>query len=168
MEFTSASANKYLKRLQDEKDRLLRIESERSTYIVAEGEEPDPPAYDYAATRVAVSEIDDKMRAIRHALHRFNLETVLPESGLSIDEALIALAQLSGAQSVVRSLSEQQQKTRLRDRYYGGAPGPVEYLYANYDVAQAEQGYRELSDRIAALQLEIDLANQTQLFVVDL
>ena len=168
MEFTSASANKYLKRLQDEKDRLLRIESETPTYIVADGEEPDPPSYDYAATRAGVAEIDNKMRAIRHALHRFNMETVLPESDMSIDEALIALAQMSGAQGRIRSLSEQRQKERLRDRYFGGAPGPVEYRYANYDIAEAERDYREISDRIAALQLEIDLANQTQLFTVDI
>lgn len=38
MEFTSASANKYLRRLQDEKDRLLRTEQEVSTYVLAEGE----------------------------------------------------------------------------------------------------------------------------------
>lgn len=168
MEFTSASANKYLKRLQDEKDRLLRIENETSTYIVADGEEPDPPHYDYAGTRAAVADIDDKMRTIRHTLHRFNMETILPESGMSIDEALIALAQMSGVQSRVRSLSEQQQKTRLRDRYFGSAPGPVEYRYANYDIAEAENDYREISDQIAALQLEIDLANQTQLFSVDI
>lgn len=168
MEFTSASANKYLKRLQDEKDRALRIENETSTYIVAEGEEPDVPQYDYVATRATVSEIDDKMRAIRHALHRFNMETILPESGMSIDEALIALAQMSGAQSRIRSLSERQQKERLRDRYYGSAPGPIEYRYANYDIAKAESDYRELSEKIANLQLEIDLANQTQLFSVDM
>lgn len=166
MEFTSASASKYLKRLQDEKDRILRIENETSTYIVADGEEPDPPQYDYAATRVAISEIDDKMRAIRHALHQFNMTTVLPESGMSIDEALIALAQMGNAQSRIRSLSTQQKKARLRDRYYGSSSGPVEYRFANYDVAEAESDYRKLSDEISALQLEIDLANQTKLFTV--
>ena len=36
MEFTSASANKYLRRLQDEKDRLLRTEQEVSTYVLAD------------------------------------------------------------------------------------------------------------------------------------
>lgn len=45
VEFTSASANKYLRRLQDEKDRLLRNEQEVSTYVLAEGEAAEPPAY---------------------------------------------------------------------------------------------------------------------------
>ena len=43
VEFTSASANKYLRRLQDEKDRLLRTEQEVSTYVLAEGEAAEPP-----------------------------------------------------------------------------------------------------------------------------
>lgn len=54
MEFTSASANKYLRRLQDEKDRLLRTEQEVSTYVLAEGEAAEPPAYDYGAVREKV------------------------------------------------------------------------------------------------------------------
>lgn len=95
MEFTSASANKYLRRLQDEKDRLLRTEQEVSTYVLAEGEAAEPPAYDYGAVREKVAQIDGQARAIRHALHRFNMKTVLPERGITIDEALILLAQLS-------------------------------------------------------------------------
>ena len=76
MEFTSASANKYLRRLQDEKDRLLRTEQEVSTYVLAEGEAAEPPAYDYGAVREKVAQIDGQARAIRHALHRFNMQTV--------------------------------------------------------------------------------------------
>ena len=105
MEFTSASANKYLRRLQDEKDRLLRTEQEVSTYVLAEGEAAEPPAYDYGAVREKVAQIDGQARAIRHALHRFNMQTVLPERGITIDEALILLAQLSGRKDRLNSLA---------------------------------------------------------------
>ena len=84
VEFTSASANKYLRRLQDEKDRLLRTEQEVSTYVLAEGEAAEPPAYDYGAVREKVAQIDAEARAIRHALHRFNMQTVLSERGISL------------------------------------------------------------------------------------
>ena len=84
VEFTSASANKYLRRLQDEKDRLLRTEQEVSTYVLAEGEAAESPAYDYEAVREKVAQIDGQARAIRHALHRFNMQTVLPERGITI------------------------------------------------------------------------------------
>lgn len=168
MEFTSASANKYLKRLQDEKDYILRNEIDTSTYIRSEGEEADPPAYSYAETRAQVAEIDRKVLTIRHALHRFNIETVLPDCGLTIDEALIALAQLSARRDRINTLRSRQPKERLRDRYLGSGTGVVEYQYANYDIAEAERDYNALSEEIAAIQLELDLANQTRTFDVEI
>ena len=148
MEFTSASANKYLRRLQDEKDRLLRTEQEVSTYVLAEGEAAEPPAYDYGAVREKVAQIDGQARAIRHALHRFNMKTVLPERGLGLPRG--------------------EPQERLGNRYFGSSNGPIEYRYANYDVAQAEADYRAVADEIAALQLELDLVNQTEVFSVEL
>lgn len=169
MEFTSASANKYLRRLQDEKDRLLRSEQEVSTYVLAEGgEAAEPPAYDYGAVREKVAQIDAEARAIRHALHRFNMQTVLPERGISIDEALILLAQLSGRKDRLNSLASRQPRERLGDRYFGSSNGSIEYRYANYDVAQAEVDCRAVADEIAALQLDLDLVNQTEVFSVEL
>ena len=168
MDFTSASANKYLRRLQDEKDRLLRTEQEVSTYVLAEGETEEPPAYDYAATRERVAQIDGQARAIRHALHQFNMETVLPNRGITIDEALILLAQLSGRKDRLNSLASRQPKERLSGRFLGSNSGSVEYRYANYDVARAEADYRAVSDEIAELQLELDLVNQTEVFAVEL
>ena len=168
VEFTSASANKYLRRLQDEKDRLLRTEQEVSTYVLAEGEAVEPPAYDYEAVREKVAQIDAQARAIRHALHRFNMQTVLPERGITIDEALILLAQLSGRKDRLNELASRQPRERLADRYYGSGSGSIEYRYANYDVARAEADYRAVADEIAALQLELDLVNQTEVFSVEL
>lgn len=168
VEFTSASANKYLRRLQDEKDRLLRTEQEVSTYVLADGEAAEPPVYDYGAVREKVAQIDRQARAIRHALHRFNMQTVLPERGITIDEALILLAQLSGRKDRLNELASRQSQERLGNRYFGSSSGPIEYRYANYDVAQAEADYRAVADEIAALQLELDLVNQTEVFSVEL
>ena len=70
MEFTSASANKYLRRLQDEKDRLLRSEQEVSTYVLAEGEAAEPPAYDYGAVREKVAQIDAEARRLIDEAYR--------------------------------------------------------------------------------------------------
>lgn len=168
MEFTSASANKHLRRLQDEKDRLLRAEQEVCTYVLAEGEAEEPPAYDYQATRARVAQIDNETRAIRHGLHRFNMQTLLPDRGITIDEALVLLAQLSGRKDRLDELASRQPKERLNDRYLGSGGGPIEYRYANYDVAQAEADYRAAADEIASLQLQLDLVNQTELFSVEL
>ena len=167
MEFTSASANKYLRKLQDEKTRLLHTEHGVCTYELSEGEETEPPSYDYEATRARIVEIDDRARAIRNALHSFNMRTVLPTSGITIDEALILLAQLSMNKERLSSLASRQPKERIRERYFGSGSGAVEYRYANYDVARAEADYYAVADRIADLQLELDLVNQTKSFAVD-
>lgn len=166
MDFTSASANKYLRKLQDEKDRLLSNEREVSTYVLCEGEESDPPKYDYFETRKRIDEIDAQTLAIRHALHEFNMQTVLPQSKKSIDEALIYLAQLSAKKSRVSSLASHLPKERMRERLFGSNNGSIEYRYANYDVAEAESDYQVLIDEISTLQLELDLVNQTKTFTV--
>lgn len=168
MEFTSASAYKYIKGLQDEKDRLLSTECEICTYVLSEGEESDPPAYDYEATRQRVDEIDRTTCAIRHALHRFNLQMTLPKSGMTIDEALIVLAQLSTKKSRLGMLASNLSKERLGDRTRGNGARAIEYRYANYDIAQAKSDYEATMAMIASLQLEIDLANQTETFSVDI
>ena len=64
--------------------------------------------------------------------------------------------------------SSRQPQERLGNRYFGSSSGPIEYRYANYDVAQAEADYRAVADEIAALQLELDLVNQTEVFSVEL
>lgn len=168
--FTSASANKLLRRLEDEKNQLLMREQETSTYVLAQGEEPEAPAYDYAATREGVAQIDAKVCAIRHAMHAFNMATKLPESDLTIDEALVVLAQLSAEQrrlDTMRSRLPRQRLTNTYSRQEGSGALLVEYEYANYDIAQAEQDYQKLTDRIYDLQLKLDLCNQTMTFEVD-
>lgn len=168
MEFTSASANKYLRKLQDEKARLLRTEQEVCTYELSEGEETEPPSYDYEAVRARVDEIDNRTRAVRNALHGFNMRAVLPTSGITIDEALILLAQLSAKKDRLNSLASRQPKERIRERYFGSGSGSIEYRYANYDVAKAEADYHAVADAIAELQLELDLVNQTEIFAVEI
>ena len=168
MEFTSASANKYLRRLQDEKDYILNTELECCTYVLGEGEAADPPAYRYRETRDKIAEIDRVTRILPHGLHQFNMATALPQCGLTIDEALIALAQLSLERDRVVDLRARQPKVRLGERLAGAGVATVEYRYANYDVREVERDYETLSEKIAAIQLELDLANQTKTFEVAL
>ena len=93
--FTSASASKFIKSLENEKELLLSREAENCTYVRAQGETEEPPEYDYAATRAAVDQIDEKVRRIRHAQHAFNATTEVPGEGMTVDEALVALAQMN-------------------------------------------------------------------------
>lgn len=165
--FTSASASKFIKSLENEKELLLSREAENSTYVRAQGEVEEPPEYDYAATRAAVDQIDEKVRRIRHAQHAFNATAEVPGEGMTVDEALVALAQMNAKLAVLARLRSAQVKKRV-GQGWGNTQGVIEYEYANYDVERAAADYAELFQRIANMQLNIDLVNQTQTFEVEL
>ncbi|WP_144744398.1 hypothetical protein [Enorma burkinafasonensis] len=167
MTFTSASAAKYIKSLEDEKARLLSRERENATYVLAQGEEEMPPEYDYERTFAEVDEIDRKVRLVRHALHAFNAVTLIPEEGMTIDEALVLMAQLNNKLRRLDALRSHEPKRRRESGMFRGN-AVIEYEYANYDVKRAAEDYRVLYDRIAELQLRLDLVNQTERFSVDL
>lgn len=162
--FTSASAGKYLKALDEEKAHLLAQEREVATYTLAIDEEPDIPEYNYQEVRDRVAEIDSCVRKIRHALHLFNATELLSESKMTIDEALIYLAQLNAEKRLLALLRDQREKERISN---GWRSEIIEYRYANYDIARAAQDYARVSQEISDLQLEIDLVNQTRTFEVD-
>lgn len=165
--FTSASAAKFIKRLENEKSRLIAIERENSTYVLAQGEEGEPPAYDYREIVDRVDELDEAIRCVRHALHVFNAHAVISEEGITVDEALIQLAQMSGKLRRLERLRAAEPKKRLTSGYFGGK-GLIEYEYANFDVKRALADYEELYRRIADLQLRLDLVNQTETFSVEM
>ena len=136
MTFTSASASKFIRSLEQEKAHLIARERENATYILSQGEEALPPEYDYEKTFALVDEIDCKVRAVRHALHAFNATTIIPEEGITIDEALVLMAQLNNKLSRLERLRSNEAKKRCPTGVFRGNT-IVEYEYANYDVAQA-------------------------------
>ena len=155
--FTSASAAKYIKRMENEKSRLVSIEQKNATYILAQGEEGEPPAYDYDEIVSRIDELDEAILIVRHALHAFNAQTVIPEEGVTVDEALIVLAQMNSKLRRLERLRSVEPKKRLSSGYE----------YANFDVKKAFADYEELYKRIANLQLRLDLVNQTETFAVE-
>lgn len=163
--FTSASANKFIRGMEDEKAHLLAMEKETCTYVLAQDEEAHPPVYDYGEMRAKIDEIDRQVRLVRHALHRFNMETKLRDSEMTVDEALIAMAQLSAKRRRLDTLRGILPRQREKDRF---GTRLVEYRYANYEVKQAQRDYAAATEAINELQLKIDLCNQTLTFEVEL
>lgn len=171
MQITSATAGKMIKSLEEEKEFILEREKLTSTYILSVGEKGEPPSYDYMQTQQAITVLDTKIAKLRCALHDFNSKTVLPNIGVSIDEALIQLAQLNNKAKRLDTMRKRLPKQRMSPlsfRRYEGVPSTPQYEYANYDIEKAEVDYQETSSRIKAIQLDIDLANQTYLFEVNL
>ena len=74
MEYTSAEANKLLKKLNDMHQARLYEEEQCSTFLAAMGEEPESlrPEYDYTAAQEKLRELEEKIMTVKHAINLFN------------------------------------------------------------------------------------------------
>lgn len=164
-EITSAGANKMLKALEDEKAYLLSMEEEASVYVLAEEEQAEAPAYDYKEIQSKIDEIDKKVRVIKHALNCFNTTTVLDGIGITIDEALVEMAQLNRKKEKLDIMRKRLPKARRNESFYRSG-NLIEYEYVNYDIQKVQEDYKIVSDRITDIQIALDLCNQTKSFVL--
>lgn len=161
---TSASANKLLRSLEDEKAYLRNIEEQSCTYIVSDSELDEKPDYDYIETQRQIEEIDNKVLKIKHAINVFNTTTKLPGLDLTIDMALVKMAQLNQMKTKLDGLRKKLPKQRVPS--FG--KDSVDYLYINYDLAAVKEDYKKVSDQIMEIQLALDTCNQTIEFEVDI
>ena len=166
MKYTSASANKLIRILEDRKSYLLGQESNDSTYILAEDEKEEIPAYDFSDTNRQVDELDEKIRTLRHALNVFNTTTILP-IGISIDQALVEMAQLNQKLPRLDMMRKAKNKRRLSGMN-AGRRDVAEYEYLNYDPKIVEEIYDRDLRRVQSIQLALDKVNQTVEFEVDI
>lgn len=162
---TSAGANKMLKALEDEKAYLLSMEEEASVYVLAEEEQAEAPSYNYGETQAKIDEIDKKVRIIKHALNQFNTTTVLEGVGITIDEALVEMAQLNRKKGKLDGMRKRLPKSRKKEEFYRSS-NLIEYEYVNYDIQNVQSDYLKVSDRITELQIALDFCNQTKEFTI--
>lgn len=161
MQITSAGANKLLRKLEDDKRFLLAQEASASTYVVTEGAEAVIPAYDYKKTAQGLETIEAQVRKIKHALNIFNSTTTLDGLDITIDEALVKMAQLNQRKSTLDSMRCRLEKERVTNF---GRSNVVEYTCINYDLAEIQADYQSISQQIMDIQLALDLTNQTKTF----
>lgn len=166
---TSAEANKMLRQLNAERAALLAKEEKSSTFLAVMGEDPATvrPAYDYAKTQAALAQLDAKTRTLKHAIFEFNMNTFVPEMGMTIDELLIYIPQLTARVDKLAQFSARLPKEREISSFRGPS-NYVDYRYANYDIAAAEADYAEAAEQLAAAQTALDKLNSTLEFEVDL
>ena len=88
MKYTSAQANKLLKKLNDEYSALLDKEQRSRDFRAAMGEDVESvrPAYDYAATQARPAVLDGKIRALKHAINFFHMTQFVDGFEMTIDE----------------------------------------------------------------------------------
>ncbi len=168
MKVTSAQAAKILRKYEDEMDGILSNEEKSCEFVAAVGEDIESvrPAYNYAETQEKVIVLENKIRILKHSMNVFNSTQVIPEFGITIDQALIYLPQLSKRRERLRSMKSILPKAREESRY-GKTSNIIDYRYANYDIAAAEKDYNEVSDFLARLQTALDTVNNTVTFDID-
>lgn len=168
MRVTSAQAAKILRQLNDELRALQLKEANSSSFVAAiqENVESVRPEYNFKEMRDAQSEVECKIRKVKHAINVFNTTTIIPDFNITIDEMLVYLPQLNRQCEVLSKMREAMPKVRVSSGYSSG--NIIDYKYANYDIEEVGRYYAELSDTLAKAQTVLDLVNSTVEFEIDI
>ena len=165
---TSAQVAKELKKLNDQHDALIRKEEKASVFTAAIQEDIETvrPEYDYDSVQKELADVERKIRALKHAVNQFNLTQVVPEFGMTIDQMLIYIPQLTARKRKLDAMRARLPKERVNPDY-GRPTAIIEYHYSNYDIQKAEADYDQVTDELARAQNALDSVNATVLFEVE-
>lgn len=161
---TSAVANKLLKKLNEDLERLYKEEASKFVYTEIEGIEPIIPDYDFDKTREQVVELMRQIRELKHAINVFNTTTVVIE-GMTIDEVLVYMAMLTKEKNRLNNMILPVNKELQSG--FGIRNNQVEYKVLNYDVNDVRKHYKDLDDELTALQVQLDIVNSTVEFEIE-
>lgn len=169
MKMTSAQTAKLLRQLNDELNTLQLREANTKSFLAAMGEDIESvrPKYDYAEMQEQQKAVETKIRKVKHALNVFNATTIIPEFGITIDEMLVYLPQLSKRCVKLSKMQNVLPKAR-EDAGYARGSMVIDYRYANYDIEQAAADYTAASKELAKAQTALDLINSTLEFDIDI
>jgi len=169
VQITSAMAAKQLRKLNDQRDALLAMERKAKTFTAAiqEDEESVRPDYNYRATQEKLIALEAKIRKLKHSLNCFNSTYIIPDFGMTIDQMLIYIPQLTARKKKLDGMRGRLPKERAREPLFRGNSS-IEYSYANYDISEAEADYTAVSDELARAQMALDTANATVHFEVEI
>ena len=159
MKYTCAEASKVLRKLNEEL-KVLRAKEQkgyRFTAAVDEDIESARPVYDYEKSQAEQTAIEGKIRRVKHAINRFNNEAIVPGFGITVDEMLVYIPQLSERKRRLTEMASFLPKERVSNAYQ--ATKIVEYTYTNYDIKKAAEDLDKVNDELARAQTALDLVN---------
>ena len=167
---TSAYANKMLRKLNEDKEFWRSKEKEGCLYVAALDEEPVIPEYDYEEVAKNISEIDEKIVKIKHAINVTNCtnEIQVGDTKMTVDMILVKMAQLNRRKSILDGMRKKLPKTRVSTDYYSSRSSKPEYQYINYDLDLIKREYEQIDAEVSAMQIALDKYNQTVEFDVDI
>ena len=166
---TSAEASKMLKKVLEEKSIMLANERQSSVFNAALGEDIDSvrPVYDYGETQKALEFFDWKIRILKHAINCFNATQIVGDTGMTIDQVLVYIPQLTEMRS--RLYDMQNRLPKQRTSVGGiGSNTVIDYRYANYSVEKAKEDYMRVSDELRKVQTALDVVNTTVRMEIEL
>ena len=163
MQYTSAQANKLLKKLNEERERLLSLERAGKVFIAAttEDKESARPEYSYKDTKKALAKIEADIRVIKHAINVFNTTHFVEDFDLTVDQMLIYIPQLVERKYQLSQMAQALPKQRLTSN---GRTNLIEYQFVNYDIDIIKQDYAAISEELSRAQVALDCLNNTETF----
>jgi hypothetical protein len=131
MQCTSAQANKILKKLAEERERLLSLERAGTVFIAAttEDKESARPEYSYKDTKKALAKIEADIRVIKHAINVFDTTHFVEGFDNTGDQMLIYIPQLVERKYQLSQMAQALPKQRLTSN---GRTNLIEYQYVRF------------------------------------
>ena len=165
MKYTSAEAAKLLRGLNEELECMLNAEAASREFVAATIEDLESvrPEYDFAQTQKEIERLQQEIRKVKHSVNVFNTTTVIPSLGMTIDEALVYIPQLSAQKNKLANMRNRLARTR---EYSRAGSNIIEYRYANYDVEAADAEFKRVSDMLAKAQTALDVVNNSVKFEI--
>ncbi len=169
MKYTSAQANKLLRKLKDEYAALQQNEKDSFKFVAALNEDPESvrPQYDYAHMQKDMRELEAGIRKVKHAISQFNVSTRIEEFDMTIDEMLVYIPQLTVLKQRLGVMKGKLPKARVQQKY-GGNSNIIDYEYINYDLEEVRKDYDIISDELSRAQLALDTLNNSAEFELNI
>ena len=165
IKITSDAANKMIRDLSKEYEILLAKERNGATFIsTIDEKENDRPKFSLVENRDNMRKVNDKIIALRTAIHQFNVDYIL-ENGISIDVALLNLKSLQELKAQFGAYLEMVDQKR---RHNSSTNSKAEYTFLNFDMKYVQKIYDSVCKDIVTLQTLINKANIVAEFEVEL
>lgn len=165
---TISELSKIIKGLEDKRTTVLAHEEKASIFNCASEENADDirPDYDFDSTQSKLEKIERSIVNLKHALNIFNTTTIVGDTGLTIDQILVALPQLNKAKSKLQLMSSRMPRDRVNGRF--SSPNYIDYELTNYDVEEAEKLFEKTSSKLALYQTQLDQVNINSTIEIDI
>ena len=165
MLYTSAAAAKLLRKLNDDKEILERMEAQSNTFTASLGEDVESvrPSYNYFEVSEKIKELDQKIRHVKHKINSFNISAIVPEFDMTVDQILIYIPQLTRLKAKLNSM-----QNRLPKQREGNYNNIIDYRYINYNLDAVKEDYIKISDELARAQTALDVLNNSVRFEIDI